>query len=245
MCVYLVKEKAFECRWGINMKESHHSHVRFRNIVKFIVTPLLFCAIAASLIIVVANPIIKPYTDLFQVTFLQKPPTFSGGISNIYQNNGQSELTKSSMKSPNDMPIQGQQIGTLTIQSAKIDTPVIYGDDTQNLKKGACIYVGSGLPGQRRTILISGHVDTVFSSLKSVKTGDLIKIKTTYGDYEYQVTGQKSAKDTDSKAINLLKKEENLVLYTCDRSSNVVGLTSQRYYVYAKYVSGKQISSAG
>ena len=110
MCVYLVKEKAFECRWGINMKESHHSHVRFRNIVKFIVTPLLFCAIAASLIIVVANPIIKPYTDLFQVTFLQKPPTFSGGISNIYQNNGQSELTKSSMKSPNDMPIQGQQI---------------------------------------------------------------------------------------------------------------------------------------
>ena len=217
------------------MKQSKYGKVKTGNVIKFITMPLLFCFLGILLVVIVAGPIAEPYWNLLQITFLNEAPSFKNGTANIYQKgNGQ----ESTLKSPSDTPIQGQKIGTLTIQDAKIDTPVFWGDDAQIFTKGAGVYIGSGVPGQCRTILIGGHVDTIFASLDQVKNGDMIKIQTDYGDYEYQVTGHKLALDTDKTAYNLLSTNQNLVLYTCERENNLIGLTSKRYFVYAKFVSG-------
>ena len=228
------------------MRRNKGCSIKANNIAKFLFIPLLFCILGIALGMVAAGPVVEPYFKLFQITFLKEAPTFKNGTANIYlDGSSQTPASQSILKSAADIPLQGQQVGNLTIGDAKIDTPVFWGDDTHSLAKGAGIYIGSALPGQGKTILIGGHIDTVFASLKQVKSGDKIKIQTNYGDYEYQVTGHKSAADTDKTAYDLLKTNENLVLYTCGRENDFVGLTSQRYFVYAKYLSGGSLKDQG
>ena len=212
-----------------------------KNTIKFILFPVVFCALALGIAYVAVEPIVGPYAKVLNVTFLDQKPVFVNGAMNIYQqkNNSAGTVSSSLLEDSTAIPLLGQSMGMLSIPSVKIDTPLLYGDDTKSLTKGAGVYSGSGLPGSGRTILVGGHVDTVFASLKQVKTGDQVIIKTNSGEYRYQITGTKIADATDKSAYNLLSSQENLILYTCERSNQLVGLTSKRYFVYAKYLSSE------
>ena len=70
--------------------------------------------------------------------------------------------------------------------------------------------------------------------------GKIVVLETNYGTYTYEVTETAVKKATDKTAYDLKATQENLVLYTC-YPFDTLGLTPDRYYVYAKYVSGPKI----
>ena len=67
----------------------------------------------------------------------------------------------------------------------------------------------------------------------------MVTIKTSYGVYEYQVTGSRVAHHLDDTAYDLMQDKEQLIMYTCYPFEMLVGITKQeRLFVYADKISG-------
>ncbi len=139
-------------------------------------------------------------------------------------------------------PTNGTKYAQITITDSETEyvIPLYFGDNSSILRKGAGHYRGSKFPGEGSTVLVSGHNNTFFNCLKYVKVGDTIKLETNYGTYLYEVTETAVKKSTDSTAYDLRADEESLVLYTC-YPFNQLGLTPDRFFVYAKFVSGPTV----
>lgn len=105
------------------------------------------------------------------------------------------------------------------------------------LRNGVGIYSGSAIPGYGKTILVAGHNNTYFNGLKYAKPGQIIRIRTNYGNYQYEITDTQVKDQSDSTAYDFDAKEENLILYTC-YPFDELGMTPNRFFVYAKFVSG-------
>ncbi len=137
-------------------------------------------------------------------------------------------------------PSYEDQFGELTIDDCEIKADLFFGDSWYVLGNGVGIYNGSAIPGYGKTILIAGHNNTYFNGLKHAQKGQTVKIRTNYGNYTYEITGMKITDNQDRSAYDLSKNEENLIMYTC-YPFDTLGLTDQRAFVYAKYVSGPMI----
>jgi len=137
-------------------------------------------------------------------------------------------------------PKLGEEFGEIVAESASLRVPVIHGDRDEDLLKGAGHFDGSRYPGEHGNVVISGHNNTAFKSLKNVKLGDIVSFNTTYGSYLYKVTDTKVVKYTD-KTIAMPSDGEKLTMYTC-YPFNALGYTAQRYVVTCELVEGTPIS---
>ncbi len=88
----------------------------------------------------------------------------------------------------------------IRIPAIGVDAPIVLGDDWEQLKKGVGWHIGSGLPGQRGNVVLSGHNDIygeVFRDLDQLRPGDEIIIHTQRNVYTYIVTSTHIVKPTD------------------------------------------------
>lgn len=135
-------------------------------------------------------------------------------------------------------PKRGALYARLSLPSVGMETDVYFDDSDAALNRGG---VGqsysSKIPGYGKPILISGHNNGKFNVLQHLKVGDLVVITTNYGIFEYQVRECVVKDKDDPTAANLQQEKEELILYTCYPFS-MLGLTRQRYFVYADKVSG-------
>lgn len=134
-------------------------------------------------------------------------------------------------------PKYGEQFGQLIIEDCSIDAKLFMGDGNIALRNGVGLYYGSFVPGYGGTILVAGHNNTYFNGLKNAKIGQIVKIKTSYGNYEYKINDIQIKKSKDGSAYDLASTKENLIMYTC-YPFDELGLTPQRCFVYAEFVSG-------
>ena len=88
--------------------------------------------------------------------------------------------------------------------------------------------------------MIAGHTGTYFRDFERIQKGTMISIETRYGKYRYEVTDIRIAEENDTSAYDLNASEDNLILYTCYPFGQI-SPTTQRCFVYAKFVSGPTI----
>lgn len=216
---------------------------RVANGVKYILYPVSFFLAGALLLVAALGPVVTPYLGMLDLAFLDEAPSFDREAGKLF--NGAVDQADGSPHIAADtvaLPADGDEFGRLLISSAGIDAPLMYGDSPKELRKGVGLFTGTYLPGQGRTILGGAHNNSYFRNLRKVKIGDRVDIQTNYGTYVYEVTGSKGARFDDTGAYDLTKREENLILYTCDNTL-AVGATPYRLFVYAKYVSGPVLVS--
>ena len=84
------------------------------------------------------------------------------------------------------------------------------------------------------------HTSTYFRDFDRIEKGTVVLIETSYGKYLYEVTDMRVADADDTSAYDLTADEDNLILYTCYPFGQV-SPTEQRYFVYAKWISGPTI----
>lgn len=137
-------------------------------------------------------------------------------------------------------PSLGDEFGNLIIETAGINVPVIHGDREKDLLVGVGHFNGSRFPGEGSNIVLAGHRNSVFRTLKDVKKGDKIKLSTTYGDYVYQVRDFKIIKGNDESIVQPTDTEI-LTIYTC-YPFNYVGNAPNRYVVISDLVEGTPLS---
>lgn len=135
-------------------------------------------------------------------------------------------------------PVINTQYGTISCEVIALTAPLYYGDNNYALQNGAGQYELSGLPGEGKPILVGGHDGTYFATLEDIAEGDVITVSTTYGEYEYQVSGIRIADKNDTTAYDMTLDKEQLILYTCYPFGKLIGDREERFFVYGDLISG-------
>ncbi|WP_164219215.1 class D sortase [Virgibacillus sp. YIM 98842] len=126
----------------------------------------------------------------------------------------------------------GETIGLLYIPKLDREIPIVEGTDEEELAQGVGHYHDTGLPGQNRQILLSGHRDTVFRDFGELEHGDKFHVKMEYGTYIYEIRDHEIVEADNTTVIDPSRKDEYLTVSTCYPFS-MVGSAPDRYVLYA------------
>lgn len=129
----------------------------------------------------------------------------------------------------------GEPIGRLTVPRMDLRVMVVYGTDTETLKKGPGLHPSTGFPGQNFLTYVAGHRTTYgapFSDIDKLRPGDKITFEVPYGTYRYEVVGHQIVRDDQIEVLKGRGREE-LALQACWPRF----FASHRYIAYAKLVS--------
>ena len=133
-------------------------------------------------------------------------------------------------------PEYGTQYATIEIPNINVNLPVYFGDTLEVLKKGVGHSSGSYFPGEGGSIIYMGHNSkNVFRRFSELQIGNEITVKTSYGNFKYQIYDMQIVEETDTEKLPIQTDEERLMVYTCYPFNNI-GYATQRYVVYAKLV---------
>ena len=131
-------------------------------------------------------------------------------------------------------PEYGTQYGTVEIPQIDVNLPLFYGDDLNLLKKGVGHSALSYFPGEGGSVVFMGHnFANMFRRFSELKKNDKIIVKTTYGEYTYNIYDMQIIKETEVDKIPIQDEKEILMVYTCYPFNNI-GYATQRYVVYAE-----------
>lgn len=214
----------------------------------FIILPIIFFIRIYLVIFLAFGPTLRTLSSAFGMFFFDTEKDYSTDYENIFVPLSEDNLQDSDDESRANTvdiadinyPSYGAQFGELIIEDCKVDAKLFFGDGDIALKNGVGVFNGSFVPGYGKTILVAGHNNTYFNGLKYAEPGQIVAIKTSYGNYEYEITDTAVKKAVDPTAYDLSLDYENLVMYTC-YPFDELGLTEARFFVYAKYISGPEI----
>lgn len=212
-----------------------------KKLAVLILVPLAFTVLGYILLFFAAKPVVNPIVNVWSMMATDTPTQEEDeGYTDLYSGAIFSTYTDTVPSSTITFPLPGTLYGEISIEGTELNCSLFFGDTNKALRKGAGQYAGSSFPGTGSTVLIAGHNNRYFDTLKDAKIGSIITLKTHYGEYKYRITGTAVKKATDKSAYDLGADHENIVLYTC-YPFNALGLTSQRYFVYGEYVSGPRV----
>ncbi|MBQ3414388.1 MAG: class D sortase [Clostridia bacterium] len=133
-----------------------------------------------------------------------------------------------------EYPEYGTKYATVEIDSIGVNLPLYYGDSLDILKKGIGQSTASWFPGEGGSIICMGHnYQTMLRNFGKLQNGDIIKVTTDYGEFNYKIYDMQIVKETEKDKLPLQKDEEIFMIYTCYPFNNV-GYTTKRYVVFAK-----------
>ena len=128
-------------------------------------------------------------------------------------------------------PLEGDNIGSLTIPALKLELPIFQGTNDKELKKGVGHFMQSVLPGEKDNSVLSGHRETVFRKIGELVIGDLLIVETSAGTFTYEVSGTRIV-DKDDKTVIVPTEDAVLTMSTC-YPFNYFGPAPDRYIVSA------------
>ena len=134
-------------------------------------------------------------------------------------------------------PEEGDNIGSLTIPALQRKLPIIQGTGEKELKEGVGHFTQSVLPGEADNSVLSGHRDTVFSKLDSVKIGDQLIVETSAGIFTYEVKSTRIV-HADDRTVIVPTDHAVLTLTTC-YPFYAIGNAPDRYIVSADLINSK------
>lgn len=134
-------------------------------------------------------------------------------------------------------PVEGDNIGSLSIPVLEQKLPIIQGTGNDELKKGIGHFIQSVLPGEKDNCILSGHRDTVFAELGKLKIGDQLIVQTSAGTFTYEIKRIRIV-DKDDKTVIVPTDHAVLTLTTCYPFS-FIGSAPDRYVISADLVISK------
>lgn len=126
-------------------------------------------------------------------------------------------------------------VGRIEIPRLDVAAVVREGVDAQTLRRAVGHVPGTAFPGEKGNAALAGHRDTFFRGLRSVQTGDSVRVVAPSGTFEYKV---ESMKIVTPKDVGVLDDTDQpvLTLVTC-YPFNYIGHAPKRFIVRARLVS--------
>lgn len=215
----------------------------FKKIIRYIITPVIYAALGYLFLIIALSPIIRMTKAMGGMLLGDNAPNFNTELSVIYDPEAHQEVTSGTVPiSDIQFPSRGDQYGNISCEEIGMDAPLYWGDSYAIMDYGVGHYTGSFLPGYGKMMLLAAHNTTYFSCLQNAAVGQIVKIQTNYGVFEYEITDLQVMLATDAEAkVNewLQSEEEQLIMYTCYPFT--MGDKTERLFVFAKKISGPEL----
>lgn len=128
----------------------------------------------------------------------------------------------------------GAKIGVITSDSFGLNSSIYCGANRMSMAKGVGFDKRSGLIGGDGTSVITGYMESSFSSLEYAKEGDELNITTPYGDFRYRITDVQYSEKTEGSFKN---SSSSLVL--CGICSDFSQHSSENLIVFADKADGE------
>ena len=128
----------------------------------------------------------------------------------------------------------GENIGRIEIPRLDISTMLRQGTDDETLSRAAGHVPWTALPGEEGNVGIAAHRDSYFRNLRNVREGDLIRVTTPGGTYEYKVESTKIVMPTDVEVLDPTP-QRSVTLVTC-YPFYFIGHAPKRFIVRARQV---------
>jgi sortase A len=125
----------------------------------------------------------------------------------------------------------GEPIGTLEIARVGLSGVVVEGDDDAVLGRAIGHLPDTPLPWHTGNSALAAHRDALFRPLKEVRFGDVLRLRTPYGDYEYRVREILIVKPEDLWVLDATRGS-TLTLISC-YPFTYVGHAPERFIVRA------------
>jgi sortase A len=128
----------------------------------------------------------------------------------------------------------GSPIGWLEIPRLRVSVAVVHGDADDVLNKAIGHLPDTPLPWDAGNSALAAHRDTFFRPLRHVRPGDLVRLRTPRGNFEYRVR-QTYVVDPDNLRVLAPTPAPTLTLITC-YPFNYVGPAPRRFIVQAERI---------
>lgn len=133
------------------------------------------------------------------------------------------------------LPVVGEALGEIQIPRLALSVVILQGDSPQVLRRGVGHLPHTPMPGEEGNIGLAGHRDSFFRPLRQIRPGDLITLRTSKGEFHYQVESTLIVSPENTEVLASSGKSE-LTLVTCF-PFNYVGAAPDRFIVRAVQVS--------
>ncbi len=134
-------------------------------------------------------------------------------------------------------------LGTLDIPRIGLDAVVREGASAQTLRVAVGHIPGTAWPGQPGNICLAGHRDSFFRRLRSLRSGDVLRLSTRSGTFVYRVEKRQIVAPGDV-AVLAPTAAPMLTLVTCYPFS-FIGPAPRRFVVTARQVTVPSHTTTG
>lgn len=135
----------------------------------------------------------------------------------------------------------GEPIGTLEITRLGLSGVVVEGDTDAVLDRAIGHLPDTPLPWHAGNSALAAHRDALFRPLKGVRLGDMLRLKTPYGDFDYQVRDTLIVKPGDVWVLDPTPGT-TLTLISC-WPFNYIGNAPERFIVRAERIPTVSLAS--
>jgi sortase A len=132
------------------------------------------------------------------------------------------------------LPGIGERVGEIDIPRLALKAIILQGDSSQVLRRGVGHLPGTPMPGEWGNVGLAGHRDSFFRSLRHIRPGDMITLRTLKGQFQYRVESTRVVSPANIEVLAATDKRE-LTLVTCF-PFNYVGAAPHRFVVRALQV---------
>ncbi len=218
---------------------------RFKRVMAYVYMPLLLSLVSFLIVYICLLPYIGMVSSAFSLLSGNNSDTaLSTSIEEQtffeWKNEDEGRQPESIPYSPSMYPKVGELYAQISCDRLGIHENVYFGDSNEILDLGVGQYAGSSIFGYGKQALLGGHHGSKFKPLEHVENGDVFVVKTSYGEYEYEVYDSRVANEKDKSAYSPAAEGEIIVMYTCYPFTPLASYT-QRLYVYAKKISGPDL----
>ena len=139
-----------------------------------------------------------------------------------------------SSPAPRYRPQTRELIGKIEIPRLQLSAVVREGVDTKTLSRAVGHVPETALPGMPGNVAVAAHRDTFFRPVRGIKKGDLIRMVTPEGTYEYEVENTRIVMPSNVEVLRPTA-EPTMTLVTC-YPFNYVGAAPKRFIVRARQI---------
>lgn len=136
-----------------------------------------------------------------------------------------------------------EKIGELSCDAIGLKSDVYYCINRVTMRNGIAMSAQSRLCGQGGAVNLAGYSSTILKPIANVKNGDIIKIVTSWGAFEYEVYDIQNMNNTRLQE-RLDENDETLVISTSNDDKAFSAFDSNKKYVLAKIISGPIVKEA-
>ena len=154
---------------------------------------------------------------------------------------GSSPLGRASASARAEGLRRGELIGRVEVPRVGLRAIVAEGVDSRTLRRAVGHLPGTALPGDAGNVALAGHRDTVFRALRLLRAGDVVRLVTPDGSFQYVVESTSVVEPAQTEVLDPAA-HPTLTLITCYPFS-FVGSAPGRFVVRARFQGGLSTGS--